>query len=329
MRPEFPKHLLRSFVLALGAATMVFVPAGHAQEPSPSSSARIGTFDSRAIATAFYRSAVFIEENVRGFMTELEEAKASGDEWRVWELEAYKLPIGHRMQQQAFSTGSVMEIMEQIRDALPEIAREAGVSVIVSQWEVTYESSEADLVDLTPQLVALFDPSEQTLMIVESMKTIDPVPMDQIPAPDIDEGRKLSIAEAIRGVIAERGIEAGIEHYRELSEAAIERYLELREAATKEYNFAESELNELGYSYMAEGDTETAIEIFKLNVEIYPDAFNTYDSLGEGYMEAGQTELAIQNYERSLELNPDNDNARQMLERMGVDVADEGKGARE
>jgi tetratricopeptide (TPR) repeat protein len=59
-----------------------------------------------------------------------------------------------------------------------------------------------------------------------------------------------------------------------------------------------------------------------LNVEIYPDAFNTYDSLGEGYMEAGQNELAIQNYERSLELNPGNDNARQMLGRMGVE--DEG-----
>ena len=46
-------------------------------------------------------------------------------------------------------------------------------------------------------------------------------------------------------------------------------------------------------------------------------------------MEAGQTELAIENYERSLELNPGNDNARQMLERMGVGGEDDGEGARE
>ena len=311
-----------------GVAAMVFVSAGHAQESSTTSSARIGTFDSRAIATAFYRSAEF-QDSFRDLWTELEEAKASGDWWRVKELEAYGPAMQHRMHQQGFSTGSVVEIMEKISDALPEIARGAGVSVIVSKWEVTYESSAADLVDLTPQLVALFDPSEQTLMIVESMKTVAPVPMDQLLAPDIDEGRKLSVAEAIRTAIDERGVEAGVEHYRELRKTAIEHYRELREAAATEYNFAESELNELGYRYMGEGETETAIEIFKLNVEAYPKGFNAYDSLGEGYMEAGKTELAIQNYERSLELDPSNDNAKQMLERMGVDVEEEGEGARE
>jgi len=311
-----------------GVAAMVFVSAGHAQESSTTSSARIGTFDSRAVAIAFFRSAEF-QESFRDLMTEFEEAKASGDEWRVRELEAYGPAMQHRMHQQGFSTGSVMEIMENISDALPEIAREAGVSVIVSKWEVTYESSAADLVDLTPQLVALFDPSEQTLMIVESYKALAPVPMDQLLVPDSDDGRKLSVAEAMRTVIDEGGVEAGVEHYRELRKAAIEHYRELREAAATEYNFAESELNELGYRYMGEGETETAIEMFKLNVEAYPAGFNTYDSLGEAYMEAGQTELAIQNYERSLELNSGNDNAKQMLERMGVDVEDEGEGARE
>ncbi len=322
MRLAYPKHLIRSSVLALGVVTMVVVSAGHAQESSPSNSARIGTFDSRAIATAYYRSAEF-QESARALWTELREAKASGDEWRVKELEAYGPAMQHRMHQQGFGTGSVMDIMEHISDELPEIAREAGVSVIVSQWEVTYESAEADIIDLTPQLVALFAPSEQTLSIVESYKTVAPVPMDQLLMPDNDQGRKLSVAEAIRTVIDERGAEAGIEHYRELREAAIEHYRELREAATKEYNFVESELNDLGYRYMGEGETATAIEIFKLNVEAYPNSFNTYDSLGEAYMEAGQTELAIQNYERSLELNPDNDNARQMLQRMGVDVDDD------
>jgi hypothetical protein len=176
---------------------MVFVTAGHTQEPAPSGSARIGTFDSRAVATAFYRSAEF-QESARALWTELEEAKKSGDEWRVRELEAYGPAMQHRMHQQGFSTGSVMEIMEKISDALPEIAREADVSVIVSKWEVTYQSSAADLVDLTPQLVALFDPSEQTLMIVESYKASAPAPMDQLLLPDSDDGRKLSVAQRRR-----------------------------------------------------------------------------------------------------------------------------------
>lgn len=301
-----------SLLFLIGAATLVWVSTGHAQEPSPSSSERIGTFDSRAVAIAYYRSAKF-QEHFRGLMIKLEEAKASGDEWRVKELEAYGPAMQHRMHQQGFSTGSVREIMEKISDALPEIAQEASVSVIVSKWEVAYGSPAADLVDLTPQIVALFNPSEETLKIVKGLKTSEPVPIDQMLVQDTNEERKLSIAEAIRAVIDERGVEAGIEHYRELREAALE-----------EYNFAEPELNRLGYHYLGEGETEIAIEIFKLNVEAYPDAFNTYDSLGEAYMKAGQKELAIQNYERSLELNPGNDNARQMLRRMGVDVEDEG-----
>ncbi len=162
-----------TLLFLIGVAAIVFVSAGHAQEPSPSSSARIGTFDSRVIAIAFYRSAMS-QEHFRGLRTELEEAKASGDEWRVKVLEAYGPALQHRMHQQGVSTASVREIMEKISDALAELAQEAGVSVIVSKWEVTYKSPAADLVDLTPQLVALFDPSEETLKIVENMNTIDP-----------------------------------------------------------------------------------------------------------------------------------------------------------
>jgi tetratricopeptide (TPR) repeat protein len=117
-----------------------------------------------------------------------------------------------------------------------------------------------------------------------------------------------SIADAIRPVIDERGVRAGIEHY-----------WHLRETAAADYRFVESELNALGYAYLRSGETDIAIEIFKLNVEVYPDAFNTYDSLGEAYMEAGQTDLAILNYRRCLELNPDSDNAKEMLKRLGVD----------
>jgi hypothetical protein len=94
--------------ILVGAATMVLVSTGHAQEPAPSFSERIGTFDSRAVAIAFYRSAEF-QEDTRGLMMELEEAKAAGDEERVKELEALFPALQHRMHQQGFSTASVRE----------------------------------------------------------------------------------------------------------------------------------------------------------------------------------------------------------------------------
>ena len=82
---------------------------------------------------------------------------------------------------------------------------------------------------------------------------------------------------------------------------------------------SEAQINNLGYRYLASGDTATAILIFKFNTKAHPDAFNTYDSLGEAYMVAGQRDRAIKNYRKSLELNPDNAGAVQMLKKLDAE----------
>ena len=116
---------------------------------------------------------------------------------------------------------------------------------------------------------------------------------------------KISIVPVLDKTIAEKGIEAGIAQYRELK---------AKQAAT--YDFAEGELNRLGYQLIRSGKPREAIEIFKLNVEAYPQGFNTYDSLAEAYTTINERELAIQNYKKSLELNPNNTNAAEVLKRL-------------
>lgn len=123
---------------------------------------------------------------------------------------------------------------------------------------------------------------------------------------------KAGIADALRPIIDEQGVEAGIAHYHTWKE---------NEADT--YDFSENQLNNLGYQYLGQGDTETAIALFKLNTEMYPNGFNTFDSLGEAYMVAGDERLAIANYQKSLEMNPANTNAVEMLKKMGVEPAEE------
>ncbi len=120
------------------------------------------------------------------------------------------------------------------------------------------------------------------------------------------EPPKMSIATVLEKTIRDKGIDAGIAQYRELKAT--------KHAAT--YDFAEPELNSLGYRLMGTGKTKEALEIFKLNVEAYPNGFNTYDSLAEAYMNTNQRELAIQNYKKSLELNPKNTNAVDMMKRL-------------
>ena len=119
------------------------------------------------------------------------------------------------------------------------------------------------------------------------------------------EPPKISIVSMLEDTITTKGIEAGLAQYRDLK---------AKQSAT--YDFAEPELNRLGYQLLRGGKAREAIEIFKLNVEAYPQGFNTYDSLAEAYMTINERDLAIQNYKKSLELNPNNTNATEILKRL-------------
>jgi CubicO group peptidase (beta-lactamase class C family) len=116
---------------------------------------------------------------------------------------------------------------------------------------------------------------------------------------------KLSVGEAVYRTYKKRGLTA-----------AIRQCQALKQTLNGDYDFSESELNELGYELLAQNRTADAIEILKLNVEAFPASSNVYDGLGEAYMKNGNKDLAIKNYKRSLELNPDNSNAVKMLKKL-------------
>ncbi len=97
---------------------------------------------------------------------------------------------------------------------------------------------------------------------------------------------------------------------------AVARYRTLKATKAAQYDFAEEELNSVGYHLLRTGRVSDAIEIFKLNVEMFPQAANPYDSLGEAYVASGNKELAIANYRRALELKPANPSAAEALKRL-------------
>jgi CubicO group peptidase (beta-lactamase class C family) len=116
---------------------------------------------------------------------------------------------------------------------------------------------------------------------------------------------KVPISVVVEKTINEKGIDAAVAEYRDLK---------AKQPAA--YDFAEPELNSLGYQLMQSGKMKEAVEVFKLNVEAYPKGFNTYDSLAEAYMNMNERELAIKNYKKSLELNPQNTQAAEMLKKL-------------
>jgi len=116
---------------------------------------------------------------------------------------------------------------------------------------------------------------------------------------------KLSIAASMDRTLRANGIEAALEFY------ASERS---RDATV--YDFAESELNALGYQLLGRKETGNAVRVFELNTLQYPQSSNAFDSLGEAYHQSGKKELAVKAYRRSVELDPNNLNALKILRRL-------------
>jgi CubicO group peptidase (beta-lactamase class C family) len=101
------------------------------------------------------------------------------------------------------------------------------------------------------------------------------------------------------------------------AESATKRYHELRGQSPDRYDFSEPELNLLGYHLLKLGRAADAVQILKLNAGAYPASSNVYDSLGEALLVVGDTAQAVANYRRSLELDASNQNAVQVLQRLG------------
>ncbi len=116
-----------------------------------------------------------------------------------------------------------------------------------------------------------------------------------------------SISTALAETIKRRGLDA-----------AVAQYHALKTAGKPVYNFDEDELNTLGYGLLQKKDFKGAIRVFSLNTEAYPKSGNTWDSLGEAYMDSGDRADAIADYRKSLSINPGNQNAREMLEKLGA-----------
>jgi CubicO group peptidase (beta-lactamase class C family) len=99
-------------------------------------------------------------------------------------------------------------------------------------------------------------------------------------------------------------------------DVAAQKYRDLKKNQPDAYDYAETQLNNLGYNLMQHGKIKEALRVFQLNVEAYPSSGNVYDSLAEAYMKNGDKQLAIENYEKSLKLDARNSNAVEMLKKL-------------
>ena len=163
-------------------AVLPLLPAVEAQtakETTKGSTVRVGTFDSRALAMAYYRSESF-KDHMKEMHARHEKAKTEGDEQLAEKLAAEGPALQELMHKQGFGTWPVDNLLEKIKAKLPEIAAEAGVDVIVSKWNIVYRQPAVKFIDVTDLMVKPFAPDQATLTVIEEIQKQDPVPLEDL-----------------------------------------------------------------------------------------------------------------------------------------------------
>jgi phosphoribosyl-AMP cyclohydrolase len=171
---QFRKYLIVSSTVALCLLAGATVSA-----QSQPSRMRLGVYDSRAVAVAYANSEEF-QESLKATRADYQKAKTDKDQKRMKELEGRMKLQQRRMHEQGFSTGSVAGIMARIKDRLPGVADKARVRAVVSKWELNYQSPDAETVDVTDDLVALFHVSDKGKEWIKGVRSKPPLPLEEI-----------------------------------------------------------------------------------------------------------------------------------------------------
>jgi len=170
--------------LLISSAVFAFASkssSGKGAEQTERSPIRIGIFDSRAIAVAHAHSK-YNENVIQGLMKKRNKAKEKGDTKRVAELEKQGEKLQDKMHRQGFGKANVDDLLEPVKKHLDKVAEKANVDIIAD--DTVFTGPGVETIDITNEMVALFDPSPRTLKTVEELKKHKPLAMDQFPLED-------------------------------------------------------------------------------------------------------------------------------------------------
>lgn len=142
---------------------------------------RVGIYDSRAVAYAWFWSAP-VQHKLQEQMAAARAAKQSGDTARFKELAATLRQMQDEMHREVFSTAPADDALAAIKQRIPEIEKQAGVTVCVSKWDqpALKQYPDAEKVDVTDRLVHEFiQPTGQQQKVLSEMQKQKPLSLEE------------------------------------------------------------------------------------------------------------------------------------------------------
>ncbi|MBI4810364.1 MAG: hypothetical protein HY800_02765 [Ignavibacteriales bacterium] len=135
---------------------------------------RIGIFDSRSVAIV-YANSKFFKSPYPEIKKRMDAAKEKKDTKEIAKIE-YEAKLHQAiLHDQGFGKGSVNTILDMYKDKIASIAKAENLNVVVSKWELVYNNSDFELVDITNKIVDLFEPSEKIKENIKEMPQHEPV----------------------------------------------------------------------------------------------------------------------------------------------------------
>jgi hypothetical protein len=160
----------------------VVITAGLALSPlsaqTKSSKVKIGTYDSRVVVLAYSTSDQF-REKMKRESDESDVLMKSKDTVKMKEGAMKMITMSHLLERSVFTALPASFVIDLVRDKFPEIAKKAGVSMIVSKWDLNYSDPSITIIDLTDQVAALFDPEGKGAETAKEITKQAPMPADE------------------------------------------------------------------------------------------------------------------------------------------------------
>ncbi len=166
------KRLAIFGTVGLGVVLGVWALGLQGQEPAVAASGkvRIGVYESRAIAIAWARSS---HNPVGEKMKEYEVAKKANDKKKMAELEAWGPAHQRLLHFQGFGRVPVGDLLQPVHEPMRALLKEKNLAAIAMECDLVAEGVEQ--VDITRELVMLFQPSEETLKYTDQIRGKQPL----------------------------------------------------------------------------------------------------------------------------------------------------------
>ena len=165
--------------LVLGLMCCALLAGNELTKSSDKPKVVVGTFDSRAVAMAHFGK--FINDGgLEKIYDDHNKAKAAGDTQKAEELATKGQTLQKQLHMRMFGNAPIDDILQEIKKDIPKITQAAGVDIIVGKWDIVYQRPSAKVVDITNQLVKIFEPDEETLEKIKSVLEHPPVPQEEL-----------------------------------------------------------------------------------------------------------------------------------------------------